>query len=57
MACKNKLLCYSKTFSLLGVVNKNYNNMTEEIYKDMKERGVYDFSGDGRCDSPGHNAK
>ena len=23
----------------------------------MKRHGVYHLSGDGRCDSPGHNAK
>lgn len=42
---------------LLGVVNRNYKESSNEIYKDMKKNGVYDVSGDGRCDSPGHNAK
>ena len=42
---------------LLGIVNKNYNKMTKQIYAGMKEHAVYDLSGDGRCDSPGHNAK
>ena len=34
---------------------KNYNKTTKEIYNDMKKHSVYDLSGDGRCDSPGHN--
>ena len=29
----------------------------KEITADMKKHGVYHLSGDGRCDSPGHNAK
>lgn len=42
---------------LFGVVNSNYNSRSKEIYEDIKKHGVYKFSGDGRCDSPGHNAK
>ena len=39
------------------MVNKNYNEKSKEITEDMKKHGVYHLSGDGRCDSPGHNAK
>ena len=42
---------------LFGVVNRNYISRSKEIYEDLKKHGVYKFSGDGRCDSPGHNAK
>ena len=42
---------------LLGVVNRNYNEQSKKISDDMKKHGVYNLSGDGRCDSPGHNAK
>ena len=42
---------------LLGIVNKNYNKMTKQIYAGMKEHAVYDLSGDGKCDSPGRNTK
>ena len=35
---------------LMGVVNKNYNEK-------LKKHGVCLLSGDGRCDSPGPNAK
>jgi len=42
---------------LLGVVNRNYNERSKEICDNMKKHGVYDVSGDGRCYSPGHNAK
>ena len=42
---------------LMGVVNKNYKKKSKEITEDMKKHGVYHLSGDGRCDSPGHNAK
>ena len=31
--------------------------MTKEIYNDIKKHSVYDLNGDGRSDSPGHNAK
>ena len=42
---------------LMGMVNKNYNEKSKEITEDMKKHGVYHLSGDGRCNSPGHNAK
>ena len=42
---------------LFGVVNKNYEEQSEKAYADIKEHGDYSFCGDGRCDSPGHNAK
>ena len=41
----------------MSVVNKNYNEKSKEITEDMKKHGVYHLSGDGRCDSPSHNAK
>ena len=42
---------------MFGVVNKNYEEQSEKAYTDIKEHGDYSFCGDGRCDSPGHNAK
>ena len=42
---------------LTGVVNKTFIEKSAEIFNDIKNRGVYSLSGDGRCDSPGHNAK
>lgn len=42
---------------LTGVVNKTFIEKSAEIINDIKSRGVYTLSGDGRCDTPGHNAK
>ena len=39
---------------LVGIVNRNYVQHSKDILMTMKRRGN---SGDGRCDSPGHNAK
>ena len=36
---------------------KNCNEKSKEITADIKKHGVYHISGDGRCDSPGHNDK
>ena len=42
---------------LTGVVNKTFIEKSAEMFNDIKMRGIYSLSGDGRCDSPGHNAK
>lgn len=43
---------------LHGVVNKTFNSKSKAITEEMKTQpGVVRLSGDGRCDSPGHNAK
>ena len=40
-----------------GIVNRNYIETSKAILEDMKQAKSIDLSGDGRCDSPGHNAK
>ena len=42
---------------LTGIVNKNYIKMPKSIPEEVKEKGPCYLSGDGRCDSPGNNAK
>ena len=42
---------------LTGIVNKNYIKMSKSMLEEVKEKGTCYLSGDGRCDSPGHNAK
>ena len=42
---------------LTGIVNKNYINMSKSISEEEKEIGPFYLNGDGRCDSPDHNAK
>ena len=46
-----------KKKTLLGIVNQNYVQHSKEILMTMKRRGNCCLSGDGRCDSRGHNAK
>ena len=42
---------------LFGIVNRNYEEQSNKAYDEIKKHGDYSFCGDGRCDSPGHNAK
>ena len=42
---------------LYGIVNRNYIEKSKAILEDVKQAKLIDLSGDGRCDSPGHNAK
>ena len=43
---------------LHGIVNKTFMLKSKAIIEEIKEGGnIIDLSGDGRCDSPGHNAK
>ena len=56
MDFENKLIRNSKIF-LLGIVNQNYVQHSKEILTTTKRRGNCCLSGDGWCDSPGHNVK
>ena len=42
---------------MAGVVQENYCRENNSILNQLKEQGSCRLSGDGRCDSPGHNAK
>ena len=42
---------------LAGVVQEKYCREKNSILNQLKEQGSCRLSGDGRCDSPGHNAK
>ena len=42
---------------LFGVVHEAWEKEQEAIISDLVYKGDCYFSGDGRCDSPGHNAK
>ena len=42
---------------LHGVVNEAFKKENDAILSKLKENGPCEVSGDGRCDSPGHNAK
>ena len=42
---------------LYDIVNRNYIEKSKAILEDVKQAKLIDLSGDGRCDSPGHNAK
>ena len=42
---------------LAGVVNEAYVLKNQELIETLKSKGPCCVSGDGRCDSPGHNAK
>ena len=42
---------------LHGIVNRTFMLKSKAIIEEIKEGGNIDLSGDGRCDSPGHNAK
>ena len=56
--CLSKTSCYviQKRY-LTGIVNKNYIQMSKSILEGLKEKGPCYLSRNGRCDSPGHNAK
>ena len=40
---------------LYGIVNRNYIEKSKAILEDMKQAKSIHLSGDGRCNSPGHN--
>ena len=43
---------------LHGIVNRTFMLKSKAIIEEIKEgENIIDLSGDGRCDSPGHNAK
>ena len=42
---------------LAGVVQERYCRENNSILNHLKEQGLCCLTGDGRCDSPGHNAK
>jgi len=42
---------------LTGIVQRNYDKMSKCILEEVKKVRFIQLSGDGRCDSPGHNAK
>ena len=42
---------------LAGIVNKNYLQMNAKLIERLIDEGACLLSGDGRCDSPGYNAK
>jgi solute carrier family 8 (sodium/calcium exchanger) len=42
---------------LWSVINKTWQKEQEKEIVRVKEEGPVDLCGDGRCDSPGHNAK
>ena len=42
---------------MAGVVQENYCRENNSILNQLKEQGSCRLSGDGRCDSAGHNAK
>ena len=54
--CKTTYYKIQKNF-LAGVVKRAYDSMTRRNLKEIKKRDSIQLSGDGRCDSPGHNAK
>ena len=42
---------------LIGIVNRFYLKKSRMILDELKKSDTIHLSGDGRCDSPGHNAK
>ena len=38
-------------------MNRNFIEKSKTIFEDMKQAKLINLSGDGRCDSPGQNAK
>jgi len=42
---------------LFPVVNKAWNEERNSVLDEVKRNGPVNLIGDGRCDSPGHNAK
>ena len=42
---------------MAGVVQERYCRENNSILNHLKEQGLCCLTGDGRCDSPGHNAK
>ena len=53
---KTRYYAFQKKY-LSGVVNEAYSKEKDILMTQMKKKGHYRLSGDGRCDSPGHNAK
>jgi len=62
-SCLNLKLFSEKTFYsiqdryLFPAVNDLWEKMQEDIINDIKAKPLLKLNGDGRCDSPGHNAK
>ena len=48
-------MIYKKGF-FFGVANEFWNEEQNKVIREISNRPIK-FSGDGRCDSPGHNAK
>ena len=42
---------------ILPAIHRVFTTQRQLLYDDARERGKIDFLGDGRCDSPGYNAK
>lgn len=42
---------------LRPVINNKYLNQQQEVLQSFKGQPLLVLAGDGRCDSPGHNAK
>ena len=57
MDYKNKLNYSVQDKFLAYVINKNYSKMNASIAHRLIEHRLCKLSGDGRCDSPGYNAK
>ena len=53
---KTSYYAVQRTF-LAGVVHLNYSQMNASLVNRLKNKGECKLSGDGRHDSPGHNAK
>lgn len=58
ISCLGKTLFYRLQKRLLfPIINQCYVNQRENILSKMKTVDCIDIAGDGRCDSPGYNAK
>ena len=53
---ENPILRFQKKY-LSGVVNEAYSTEKDILMTQMKKKSHCRLSGDGRCDSPDHNAK
>ena len=53
---KTRYYAFQKKY-LSGVDNEAYSKEKDILMTQMKKKGHCQLSGDGRCDSPGHNAK
>lgn len=62
-SCLNLKFLSERTFYhiqdcyLFPVINDMWSKKHEEVVQDLKQKDVVKLNGDGRCDSPGHNAK